>query len=357
MPLHCLSHFLLSVFAALFVGLAYCFKRDILALWTHEQDKMPETHHLVLPDGRQLAYAIYGAQHTTTTNNNNSSPTILYFHGTPSSHHEAFLLSAAARRHGIRIVAPSRPGSGGSGFNPRGTLLAYADDVLALADHLGLARFAVVAVSGGAPYAFACRRCIPRARLAGLGIVAGVYPVASLGAKGMQLPSRVMMWVAAWFPGVVAWVIDRQLGAVARDEDEGRMEALLVGDMKQRQGEAAERERLAWERAGPEIRGAVVMGVREGVRYGGRGPAWEMRLLGSPWGFELEEIQPSKPGEIVMWHGDEDANVPLGMAKRATEKLGPLAELRIVEGQGHGTLTFDKADEIIRTMKSILGSC
>lgn len=338
-----LSYSFLLILAALLTVLAVYSKRAKL-FWVQERGKMPETQYFVLPDQRQIAYGIYGAQ--------NAASAVFYFHGAPSSHHEAFLLSESGQRHGIRIVSPSRPGSGGSTFRENGALLDYADDILALADYLKIPEFGIVAVSGGAPYAFACRRRIPRSRLRGVGVVAGIYPVASLGTAGMKLPSRLILYVAAWFPGLVAWFIDKQLGTVARDEDESKMEALLVADMQQ--DSTPQGERLAWEAASPEIRRAVVTSAREGVRYGGRGPAWEMKLLGSHWGFELDEVQPSGRGELVMWHGDLDANVPLAMAERAAAQLGQHAELRVVRGQGHGTLAFHQADEIIGTMKSAL---
>jgi pimeloyl-ACP methyl ester carboxylesterase len=336
--LSCLLLLLLTALLALFL------KRVILAFGRQEKGITPQTRYFALPDQRQIAYGIYGAASAT--------PTVFYLHGTPSSHYEAFLLSDAGQRHGIRIVAPSRPGSGGSTFRENGALLDYPDDILALADYLKVRQFGMIAVSGGAPFAFACRRRIPRSRLGAMGIVAGIYPVASLGTAGMKLPSRLMLCVATWLPGLVAWLIDRQLGRVARDEDESKMEKLLVADMQQ--DSTPPSEQIAWDTASPEIRHAVVTSVREGVRYGGRGPAWEMRLLGNHWGFELDEIQPVGKGELVLWHGDVDANVPLAMAGKAAAQLGAYAELRIVEGQGHGSLTFNKADEIMEAMKSML---
>lgn len=346
MPLH--HHIspssFLGILATLLIVLAIYFVRSKLAFWMQEEAKMSETQYFTLPDKRQIAYGIYGAQ--------SAAPTAFYFHGSPSSHHEAFLLSEAGQRHNVRIIAPSRPGSGGSTFREDGALLDYPDDILALADHLRINRFGIVAVSAGAPYAFACRQRIARSRLVGTGIVAGIYPVASLGTAGMKFPSRVMLWIAPWFPGLVAWLIDKQLGTVARDEDENKMEAMLVADMQH--ASTPQSEKLAWDNASPNVRRAVVASVREGVKYGGRGPAWEMRLLGSHWGFELDEIQPVEKGDVIMWHGDMDANVPLAMAEKAAAQLGTNAELRVVEGQGHGTLTFHKADEIIKTLKTRL---
>jgi pimeloyl-ACP methyl ester carboxylesterase len=336
---------LLRMAVAFATVLAVYFLRDMIASRMKDEEKMPETRYVALPDQGQIAYGIYGSQHAPKS--------VFYFHGSPSSHHEAFLLFEAGRRHNIRIIAASRPGSGGSTFRERGALLDYPNDILALADHLTINTFSIIAVSGGAPYAFACRRRIPRSRLMGMGIVAGIYPVASLGTAGMKLPSRVMLWVASWFPGIVAWLIDKQLGTVARDEGEKKMEAMLVAGMQH--ASTPQSEKLAWDTANPEVRRAVVTSICEGVKYGGRGPAWEMKLLGSHWGFELADVQPVEEGELVMWHGDLDTNVPLAMAKKAAAQLGSRAELRIVEGQGHGTLTFHKADEIIRTVKGMLG--
>ncbi|GAB1316830.1 Putative hydrolase YcgS [Madurella fahalii] len=351
-PYHHSMYPLLFVVAALFAALTYCIKRSKLIttmFWLQkDEERISETQYFILSDQRRIAFAVYGAS--------NASLTVLYFHGTPSSHHEAFLLSEAGRRYGIRIISPSRPGSGGSDFRPDASLLDYPDDILALVDHLRIPRFGIIAVSGGAPYAFACWKRISRSRLTGLGIIAGIYPVATLGTDGMKLPSRLMLRIATWFPWIVAWLIDKQLGAVARDKDEKKMEALLVADMRQ-DSSVGQNEKVAWEAARPEIRRAIVTSVREGVKYGGKGIAWEMRLLGSRWGFDLDEIQPNRKGELVMWHGDADANVPLVMVERAAARLGKHAELRIIEGQGHGTLTLHKADEVMSTMKANSWRC
>lgn len=347
MPLnHQLRSPLVLIVAAFFAVLTFWnfLKRDRIGFfWQRVEEKLPETRHFVLPDQRQIAYGIYGAHNATST--------VFYFHGSPSSHHEAFVLSGAGRRHGVRIIAPSRPGSGGSTFRDNGAILDYPDDILALADYLNVTQFGIIAVSGGTPYGFACLRRIPPARIQGFGVVAGLYPVTSLGTEGMKWPSRIMLKIATWFPGLVAWVIDKQFGAVARDEDESKLEALLEADMNQ--PSTPESERLAWEAASPEVRKAVVMSVREGVRYGGWGPAWEMKLLGSDWGFELDDVRPDEDNELVMWHGDLDTNVPLSMAQKAAARLGIHAELRIIPEQGHGSLSFVKADEIVGTMKGM----
>lgn len=95
-----------------------------------------------LPDGRRLGYAEYG---------NPNGKHIMFFHGHPGSRLEAQYLDETAVRLGARIVALERPGFGLSDFKPRRTVLDWTQDVLALADQLNLARFAVMGVSGGGP--------------------------------------------------------------------------------------------------------------------------------------------------------------------------------------------------------------
>src|SRR5919108_3197173 len=62
---------------------------------------------------------------------------------------------AAAARAGLRLVSFDRPGFGGSTPRPGRTVADAAADVAAVADRLGLGRFAVWGRSGGGPFALA----------------------------------------------------------------------------------------------------------------------------------------------------------------------------------------------------------
>jgi len=60
------------------------------------------------------------------------------------------LMPGSPFRPGLHLIAPDRPGYGLSDFYPRGRTIAdYPDDVVALADSLGVDRFAVFGASGG----------------------------------------------------------------------------------------------------------------------------------------------------------------------------------------------------------------
>lgn len=100
-------------------------------------------HVAVLPDGRKLGYTEIGDPEGSA---------LFYFHGTPGSRLEISSEDLFARALGHhRLVMPERPGYGESDPKSDRTLPGWADDVAALADHLGISRFAVSGSSGGGP--------------------------------------------------------------------------------------------------------------------------------------------------------------------------------------------------------------
>ena len=71
------------------------------------------------------------------------------------------LVHEPARRLGLRIIAPERPGFGLSTFQHNRTLADWASDITEFANHLGLKHFGVAGISGGGPYAAACAALLP----------------------------------------------------------------------------------------------------------------------------------------------------------------------------------------------------
>ena len=105
------------------------------------------TAAVTLPDGRELAYEEYGDP---------AGFPVLSFHGGLSSRLDAAPANEAARRMGVRLVSPDRPGMGLSTYQPGRRLLDWPADVTHLTDALGIGRFAVMGWSAGGPYAAAC---------------------------------------------------------------------------------------------------------------------------------------------------------------------------------------------------------
>jgi pimeloyl-ACP methyl ester carboxylesterase len=103
---------------------------------------------LTVPDGRQFAWAERGAQ--------DGSP-VVYLHGAPGSVVEGARSPYRAQfaSAGVRLISTERAGYGVSTALPGRRFIDIVSDVRALADHVGLDRFAVVGWSTGGPHALA----------------------------------------------------------------------------------------------------------------------------------------------------------------------------------------------------------
>ncbi|KAL8306477.1 hypothetical protein RB601_008856 [Gaeumannomyces tritici] len=330
---------------------------------------LPDEQILTLPDGRKLAYAIYGDASP-------GAPTVFYFHGFPGSHREALGYAQAARRRGVRLVAASRPGMGGSSFQPGRRIPDWPADVRALADHVDPTRtapFAVAGVSGGGPYALACWRAdktfvggsdglpvplLPRARLVGCAVVCGIGP-AAMGLGGMLAGSRALFLVAPWATSLVAAGFDWTVGRLAARPDgldalRAEAGATYLG------GGRGEADRRAWADEGADataMREGLVRSTADAMRgdRAGMGAAWEARVLAEPWGFELGELEGGGRGgeAVTFWHGEDDVNVPVHMARRSAELVAG-SGLKVYAGEAHLSTALRSADEVLGTLVGLI---
>ncbi len=89
-----------------------------------------------------------------------SGAPVFVFHGTPACGAGFAWADEPARERALRLLAPDRPGVGRSTRRDY-TVADYPPMVAALADALGIERFAVWGYSGGGPYAAACAALLP----------------------------------------------------------------------------------------------------------------------------------------------------------------------------------------------------
>ncbi|MEX0913582.1 MAG: alpha/beta hydrolase [Demequina sp.] len=120
---------------------------------------------------------------------------VFWHHGTPNVGEPPAPLMEASARRGIGWVSHSRPGYGTSTRDEGRDMAAAARDVEALADALGIARFAVMGHSGGGPHALACAALLPE-HVCAVVSIAGLAP---LEADGMTWDQED--WFAGMYPG------------------------------------------------------------------------------------------------------------------------------------------------------------
>src|SRR3954452_14939901 len=100
---------------------------------------------------------------------------VVVHHGTPTDGALFDPWVADAEQRGIRLIGYDRPGYGGSAAHVGRGVGDAAADVAAIAEALGIERFATWGISGGGPHALACAALLGD-RVAGAASLAGVAP-------------------------------------------------------------------------------------------------------------------------------------------------------------------------------------
>ncbi|KAF3934295.1 hypothetical protein ABW19_dt0205085 [Dactylella cylindrospora] len=295
---------------------------------------------LTLKDGRTLGYARYGA-----TANPKTLP-IFYINGTPGCHLEALLIDKAAESLGIPIISTDRPGFGRSTFQENRTLLSWPQDIIELADHLDIPKFGILGVSGGGPYTLACLHAMPQERLVAATVVSGIYPL-SLGTAGMMWQTRMLLWVASFSTWLTEKLIDWTMGNAARADIKELLKMMESQAAVLPQPEI-DKECMKQVAKDEVLIGAYLGSMKEALRPGSKGTAWEFWLLASDWGFKLEDLDASR---LTIWHGGADVNVPIGMPDKASEML-PDAVYKRMEFEGHVSLIIRHTEDILSNILS-----
>ena len=242
---------------------------------------------------------------------------VFVFHGTPASRLGHDFTDVPARERGIRVLCPDRPGIGTSDPRPGRTLAGWADDVVALADALGIDRFTVLGYSCGGPYALAAAAgASDRVTVAAL--MAGAGPLDRPGAReGLGKTDLQLVDLAQRRPWAARAML-RALKLGARVAPKAALNSFKK--------EVSEVDQRMLDEEGPADMSFFV----EALRQGPRGVIDDYLLWAAPWGFALEQI--ATP--VHIWQGDDDLLVPMHHADDMAARL-PNATLHRLAGVGH----------------------
>ncbi|HSH21680.1 MAG TPA: alpha/beta hydrolase [Candidatus Caenarcaniphilales bacterium] len=278
-----------------------------------------------LRDGRRLGYAEYGDP--------DGAP-VLFFHGLGTTRVICPPDDGTALRQGVRLVAVDRPGIGISDRRPGRRLLDWPDDVVQLANHLAIDRFAVVGWSGGGPYAAACGYLLPN-RVTRVGMVSSPAPL--LGVPEADYLLRFHR-TAARAAGRAPWMIRLALWHWGRPQrrDPARFFDRSVASMS-----GPDQSVLAE----PALRFAMIENSGELFRQGGRGLYDEALVLARRWGFDPSDIRVP----VFIWHGEMDETVPVRMARYVARSV-PECQATFYPDEGHHVL-YRRWPEILDALR------
>ncbi|WP_458210569.1 alpha/beta fold hydrolase [Haladaptatus sp. NG-SE-30] len=238
---------------------------------------------------------------------------VVFLHGTPGSRRLGELFDTAAQEHGIRLLAPDRPGYGHSSPWPARSVRDAETFVSTVLDDADVQTAGLIAFSGGGPHALATA-ATHTDRINRVDIIGGATsPDVSEETPMIQqllagLASKTPFVLRGLFRGQ-AWLAD-YLGpsfVVAQYTAEDTAES--VPD------DAAE---------------IVKADFIEAFTHHRRGAVTELRNIATDWNFPFDEIGT----EVCFWHGDNDTNVPIANVRRLTAQM-PTAQLRVLDDADH----------------------
>jgi pimeloyl-ACP methyl ester carboxylesterase len=278
---------------------------------------------LVLKSGATVAISEYGDPR---------GKPVFFCHGWPSSRTMAALAEEAALDLGVRIISPDRPGIRDSQYQANRRLLDWPAFLNEIADHFGIERFRILAISGGAPYAYASGWMTPE-RVEKIAVASGAPPLDGLNDHSGLLPiHRRMLALRARRPGLMKplFYLARPLVALRMPI---RLRPLLLKFLQPCDANVL-RESRAFD--------VCFESARKAWRSSANGVMTDAEIYAMPWGFPLEEVR----APVALWHGTKDRTFAPHFAEDVAKRL-PNCHFHLIEGAGHYSLPIRYIREIL----------
>ena len=291
--------------------------------------------NVALPDGRALEFDVGGAK---------DGSVVVFHHGTPGASLAWPALLDAASARGLRVIAASRAGYGGSSRDEGRAVAAAAGDTVELLDALGVERFATIGWSGGGPHALACAalsagRCVAALSVAG---VAPYLPDEFDWTEGMG-PENVKEFALGLEAGPA---YDEMLASyraflLALRPEDVRSARELFGELVSDVDEAA---------MAPEAAAFLLRNVARGLAPGVGGWRDDDQAFLRDWGVDLGAM--SAP--VGVWFGGQDLMVPLAHGEWLATNVGGARATRL-DDEGHLSIVQRMLPEMLDELIDLAG--
>ena len=261
---------------------------------------------------------------------------VLAFHGIPGTRLMFRPTDEIARRLGLRIIAPDRPGFGCSTPQPGRTLQDWLPEVEAILTAYEIEEFSLIGVSGGSPFATATAARYGD-RVAAMILIGPMGPIADL--KGRVETSRMARAFFLGLPTVPGLLRGTLLPANALF----RVSPSLQYELFLQALPAVDRVILRR----PGRKAQVIEDVRESLKQGGDGMRTDLHIFSRPWNVDYAAIR----ARTVLWQGLGDTIVPVEVALGLGELI-PGCRVERVPNAGHFWI-YDNIENVLSELREL----
>lgn len=281
-----------------------------------------------LPDGRLVETWVSGPE---------GGVPLVFHHGTPGAARPARAIERAAHERGLRIVALSRAGYGGSTRLPGRSVGDVVEDTRAVLEALDAEECLIAGWSGGGPHALACAARLPGVRAAL--VIAGVAPFEAQGLDflaGMGQDNVDEFGAAARGEALLAEHLEAQRPELLHATPEGVIAA--IASLLPAVDRAVLTDEFGQDSAAS---------FGEALRVSVAGWLDDDLAFVRPWGFSLDEI--AVP--VALWQGSEDLMVPFAHGRWLADRI-PGVAAHLEDGEGHLSIGVGAIDRMLDELTS-----
>ncbi len=257
---------------------------------------------------------------------------VVFLHGFPGSKLQGQFLAPLAESLGLYILAFDRPGYAES--RPVANVAAFFDHFEQWRRLLGINRFYLIGISGGAPWAHALASRFSSDVL-GLLIVSGLCTFRAETREMFSPFQRRGLSVRKVVPQALArLIVDRAMLKFSPEDLLSRYLGWL---------EDSDRETLAR----PEVRAQLIESMYQARRQGSRGVVCDSGFYAQDWLSKHCDLSRLSSLRLKYVHGSHDRLLSHRMSEYMASQI-PNAKLEIVAGEGHYSLAVRHAERLVR---------
>lgn len=295
----------------------------------HNDQLSPLDQNITLDDGRNLCYRERGQAH---------GEPVLLCHSILGSRMECFdLHNDWAKRAGVRLIIPDRPGYGYSDPNPGLSYKQWYEDALQLMDKLKIKRFSVIGYAVGGNYACELAVKDPE-RVKQMVLISAGSPLATPDDYHKATPLFMMQaQLAKHYPQLY------RLFLVLIERGLHNTPSYYIDLLATRINEY---DHVLLQQS--HVQRLMQLSCTEVGRQGVNAFVDELRRYTQEEPINFSKIKIP----TLLWHGRKSSYVSLNTAEKIRSQI-PMGELNIVENAGH-LMIYQNWPDIIRDLKNRL---